>query len=308
MKKTVSFLLIFFLIPSLFACSKAIVYSEETEINTWLKARTEGYTQVQSSSLMDLYAEEEGFKVTLSTGSDMVPKLRVENDALNQTTEEKDLLTVFSGDTEIARATHKNRVFDPYRNSYVRALQVWQKSGTEYRIFLWLYAEDTDFYPIPKLLTPEQYQRILPLVEEYNETQAAEDEADGNKIVDYLGDFLSLYKATYSSEKAENSKGELFYECTGTTAYGDIYRTLFAKLGLSEQNWRNSFRSLGYAGQTLNLQLVYFDLTVGGDAVSLSFAESDTFSTTRWTEQNPFVTYVFCPAFADTEYVTLTEK
>ncbi len=308
MKKNGSLFLIFVLAASLCACSKAIVYQEETAINTWLKERTQGYSQVQSSSLMELYMKEEGFKVSLSTGSDRIPKLKVENDAVDETVEENRILTVSSSAGKIASATHKNSVFDPYRNAYVRSLQVWQKSEREFRVFLWLYAEETDFYPIPKLLTKDQYDQALALVEAYNAQQAEKDELAGNKIINYTGDFISLYQASYGSEKAENPKGDLYYECVGTTIYGDAYRSLFAELGLSEQDWRNSFKSLGYTGQELNLQIVYFDLTVGADAVSLALQTKDVYSTARWMAQNPSFTYAFCPAFAETEYITLTEN
>lgn len=308
MKKTGSLFLIFVLAASLCACSKAIVYQEETEMNGWLKEHTQGYYQVTPSSLMELYIEEEGFKVSLSTGSDMIPKLRVENDAVDDIVEENRILTVTSSDGEIASASHKKRVFDPYRNAYVRALQVWQKSETNFRVFLWLYAEDTDFYPIPKLLTKDQYDQALALVEAYDVEQAEKDELAGKAIVNYTGDFINLYNASYGSEKAENPKGDLYYECVGTTAYGDAYRSLFAKIGLTEQDWRNSFKSLGYTGQELNLQIVYFDLTVGDSAVSLSLQTEDAYSTARWKAQNPAASYAFCPVFAETEYIILTEN
>lgn len=308
MKKIGSLFLIFLLAASLCACSKAIVYQEETAINTWLKERTQGYSQVQSSSLMELYMKEEGFKVSLSTGSDRIPKLRVENDAVDEKVEEERILTVTSKNDELAAASHEKSVFDPYRNAYVPALQVWQKSETEFRVFLWLYAEETDYYPIPKLLTKAQYDRALALVEAYDAEQAKKDELAGNKIINYTGDFINLYKASYGSEKAENPKGDLYYECVGTTDYGDVYRSLFAEVGLSEQDWRNSFKSLGYTGQKLNLQVVYFDLTVGDSAVSLSLQTEDAYSTPRFKEQNPQVSYAFCPAFAETEYITLTEN
>ena len=308
MKKIGSLFLIFVLAASLCACSKAIVYEEEREINGWLKDRTQGYSQISPSSLMNLYTKEEGFKISISTGSDMIPKLQVENDALNKKAEENSLLTVSSGDKEIVSANHKKSFFDPYRNAYVRSLQVWKKSDTQFRVFLWLYAEETDFYPFPKLLTQEQYDRIFALVQEFDAEQAEEDETAGNKVVDYTGDFINLYKASYNSDKAKNPKGELYYECVGTTLYGSTYRSLFSQLGLSEQDWRNSFKELGYTGQELNLQIVYFDLTVGDDAVSLTLQTKDAYSTARWESRNPAVTYTFCPAFAEAEYITLTEN
>ncbi len=294
---------------SLCGCNRAIIYEEETAIQTWLKEKTQGYTQCTPSSRMILTHQKDGFQIRLDTGSDMVAKLTVENDATNQTVQERNLLTVTGPGGLFAAADHANRVFDPYRNSYTRALQVWQKDETTFRIFFWLYGEDTDFYPIPKLLTQDQYRRVLDMVETYNGEKALESEAAGEKIINYTGDFLNLYQAIYVSDKATNPNGTVYYEHTGAaTEHAAIYREMFSRLGLTEQDWRRSFQKLGYTGQKLNLQILYCDLTVGESTVTMTLHTDDGYTSSLLASQNLPLTYSFCPAFASRPDIILNVK
>lgn len=305
MKKSLCLLLVLLMTATLFGCNNAVIYDEETVINRWLKERTQGYVQVSPSSHMVLYKEEEGFKLDLDTGTDMIPTLKLDNDAKNIVTVEKDLLSVTVGEEEFAVATHENRVFDPYRNRYTRALQVWKKDDTTFRIFFWLYGEDTDFYPIPKLLTQEQYAEIIALVEEYNAEKQEESLVANEKIINYTADFMNLYKASYFSDKAKNPDGTIYYECVGTTEYASVYRNLFAELELSEQDWRNSFESLGYTGQKLNLQILYCDLVVNEESVTLTLQTQDGYRSSLLKSKNLAFDYAFCPAFAELDYVNV---
>ena len=295
MKKILSLALVLLTVATLFGCSKAVIYEEETTIHTWLKQRTEGYVQLTPSSLMVLTNREDGYRIELSTGSDMIPELTVKNQKNNTTATEKNLLTVTTDQTLFAQANHKNSVFDPYRNSYTRALQVWKKDESTLRIFLWLHGEYTDFYPIPKLLTQSQYSEMLKLVEDYDAKRAEASKNSGEKIINYTGDFLNLYKSSYFSDKAKNPDGDIYYECVATTEYAAEYRKLFAQLGLSEQDWRKSFEKLGYTGQRLNLQIVYFDLTIGKNGLKITLNTADAFTSALLKSKNLPLEYAFCP-------------
>lgn len=308
MKKILSFFLVFLIAASLFGCNNAIIYDEETTVNGWLKERTRGYVQISPSSHMILFKEEEGFKIGIDTGTDMIPKLKLENDEENTVTIEANMLSATAGEELFSAATHAPRVFDPYRNRYTRAMQVWKKDDATFRIFFWLYGEDTDFYPVPKLLTQEQYTAMTALVEEYNAKKQEESLAANEKIVNYTADFLNLYQGSYYSEKAENPDGNIFYECTGTTEYATVYRDLFSELELSEQDWRNSFASLGYTGQKLNLQIVYCDLSVNDASVDLTLHTEDGYTSAFLKSKNTSLSYVFCPALAELNYVNVKIK
>ncbi len=307
MKKIVSLALVLLTAASLFACTKPVIYDEEAAIHEWLKERTAGYTQVNPSSRMVLFQEEEGFKIRIDTGSDMVPKLTVENDAANTVAVDNSVLTVASGSALYATATHENRVFDPYRNAYTRALQVWQKDEKTFRIFFWLYGADTDFYPFPKLLTEPQYRQMLELVTDYMEQANAKAEVAGEEIINYAGDFMNLYKGYYTTEKAKNPSSNIFYEYVGKpTEYAGIYRSLFTQLGLTEQDWRKSYEDLGYTGQKLDLTIVYCDLTVDDAAVSLALQTKDSYFSHLLAAKNPAFTYTFCPSLSQKEFVKVT--
>ncbi len=308
MKKVLSLTLVLFTVSILFGCSKAVIYEEETTINTWLKQRTEGYVQLTPSSLMVLTNREDGFRIELSTGSDMIPELTVKNRKNNTAGTERNLLTVTTDQTLFAQANHKNSVFDPYRNSYTRALQVWKKDDSTFRIFLWLYGDETDFYPIPKLLTQSQYSEILKLVEAYDAERAETSKNSGEKIINYTGDFLNLYKSSYFSDKAKNPNGDIYYECIGTSEYAAEYRKLFAQLGLSEQAWRKSFETLGYTGQKLNLQIVYFDLVVNKNDLKMTLNTTDAFTSALLKSKNLPLQYSFCPALQEVDGIHVEVK
>ena len=309
MKKILSVLLVLLITTTLLcACNSAVIYEEETAINAWLKQRTQGYGQVSPSSRMILFRADGGFTVRIDTGSDLSPKLTVEDDETNTVVQEKSILTATSDTALYAIADHARRVFDPYKKRYTYSMQVWQKDASTFRIFFWLYGEDTDFYPIPKLLTADQYTEALALVEQYNVEQQAKSEVSGEKIVDYTGDFINLYKAAYFSEKAKNPKGEVYYECVGVTEYASAYRTVFAKMGLSEQDWRNSFEDLGYTGQKLNLQIVYCDVSIGKDTVDMILRTDDAYTSALLKSKNLTLTYSFCPTLKTQDYVNVEIK
>ncbi len=309
MKKLLSLLLLLCLIFSLCGCGNAIVYEEEKTIDTWLKDRTEGYNEWRATSRMVLYQVEEGFKIRIETGSDMVPKLTVENDATNTIGVENTVLTVTSGENLYAAGTHEIRVFDPYRNRYTPAMKVFQKDKNTFRIFFWLYGSDTDFYPLPKLLTQQQYDKILSLVEAYNQEQAEQSDAQGDNPFNYTGEFMSLYKSKYFSDLAKNPEGNIYYEYTEiATENAAAYRNLIAQLELTEQDWRKSYEDLGYTGQKLNLQIVYYDLIVGSDNVSLTLRTDDAYTSPLLQSKGLSLTYAFCPSLKNFDYIQVDVK
>ncbi len=171
MKKILSLALILSICATFFGCSKAIIYEEEAVIHQWLNQRTEGYVQLTPSSQMVLASTQNGIKIDLDTGADMIPELKIKPGKTADSLTENNILTLSEGETVFAKANHKNSVFNPYRNHYTRALQVWKKDDSTFRIFFWLYGNNTDFYPIPQLLTQSQYSEMLKLVEDYDAKQ-----------------------------------------------------------------------------------------------------------------------------------------
>ncbi len=309
MKKALSLILTLLMAAALFGCGNAVIYEEETAVNTWLKERTQGYTQIAPSSRMVLFQEEEGFKIRIDTGSDMIPKLTVENDKTNTVALDNSILTVTAGDGLYAKADHTSSVFDPYKNRYTRAMQVYQKDGTTFRIFFWLYGSATDFYPIPQLLTSDQYDRMLKILEDYTAEKLEETEAVGETNVNYTGDFMALYKSYYFTDKAKNPGGTIFYEYNGTPSeHLLVYRNLFSQLEMTEQDWRKSFEDLGYTGQKLDLQIVYCDLVVGTDTVDLSLQTSDAYTSALLQSKNLTLTYAFCPSLSQQDYIRVEVK
>ncbi len=304
MKKFLALALLLCLTVTLCGCHSAIIYDEEKTVNAWLEERTEGYQTVSPSRRMILTNVEEGFKIRIDTGSDAQPRLTVENDAINTIAVENGILTVTAGDKVYAAADNSNKVFDPYRNAYTSSMKVYQKDENTFRVFFWLYGEDTDFYPLPKLLTEEQYSQMLTVVENYTQTQAQQSELQGEDPFNYSGEFMSLYKGKYFSDLAKNPEGTIYYEATGTTTENAaIYRNLFTSLGLSEQGWRESYENLGYTGQNLNLQIVYFDMVMGTDKVTLTLHTNDAYSSPKLKEANLSLTYGFCPSLQNFDFI-----
>ena len=291
MKKILCLALILLLFASLFGCSKAIIYPEEVETNQWLKERTKGYSQITPSSRMIFYRDGD-VTVRIDTRNNNIPELTVSYERTNTTYTETSLLTATTDTHLFASATHENRVFDPYRNAYTRALQVWQKDENHFRMFFWLYGEYTDFYPIPALLTEKQYTKMVEIVSAYHQQKEAEAYASNGDVINYLGDFLKLYEGTYQSNKATNPKGTLFYQYNGTKSeYLTIYGSLFAQLGLTAQDWRKSFEDLGYAEQKTLLNLIYCDVAIENGEVFLTLNVKDSYRT----ENVPSLSYSFCP-------------
>ena len=281
-------------------CSKPIIYEEEKETTQWLSEKTQGYSLVPTSAMMILTDQENGWKIQINTGSDMVPQLLIKNASNRSEITERSVLTVTTTSSLFAKATHASRVFNPYPNRFNPALQVWQKDATTFRIFFWLYGANTDFYPIPRLLTEKQYQTILGKVTDYNKEQEEKADLSGDRIINYTADFLKLYENTYYSEIAPNPDGDLFYQYTGEASdYMSIYRALFLEMGLSEQDWRKSFQSLGYTEQQTLLHVVYCDLTVEDGKVHMVLNTEDTYSTPSLKEMNLPLKYAFCPTVND---------
>ncbi len=309
MKKILSLFLLLSLTVALCGCGNAIVYEEEKTVDTWLKEHTTGYTEWKSTSRMMLYTVEEGFKISITTGSDRLPKLTVENDATNTVAVENAVLTVTAGEKLYAAANHENRVFDPYRNRYTASMKVFQKDAETFRIFFWLYGEDTDFFPLPKLLTQEQYDKILALVEAYTQEQIQVSETQGEDPFNYTGEFLSLYKSKYFSDLAKNPDGTIYYEFTGVeTENALLYRNLIAQLEMTEQDWRKSYEDLGYTGPKLNLQIVYCDLVIGADKVTFTLRTDDAYTSHLLASKDLALTYAFCPSLTNFDYIQVDVK
>lgn len=293
---------------TLFGCSRPIIYEEEVRTHSWLTQRTEGYTQIDPSSRMILFREDDGFTVKIDTGSDMNPRLTVVNDQTYITAAENSLLTATADQSLFAKATHANRVYDPYKNRYTRALQVYQKDETTFRIFFWLYGSATDFYPVPRLLTEKQYKQMLEIVETYTNEQKAVSEQNGEEPVNYLKDFSTLYKPYYASDVATNPNLGIFYELEGTSEYLSEYRTLFAQLEMTEQDWRASFESLGYTGDQPHFQILYCDLTVEESNLTFALRTDDVYNSKALQAAGTQLTYAFCPSLATYDFITVSQE
>jgi len=310
MKKILSLLLILPLLAGLCACSSGvIIYEEETAIHQWIAQRTEGYTQIAPSSMMYLRKDNSAFTLRIDTGSDTYPRVTVINELKNVTAVDNTMLTVKQGDQLFAQSTHTNRFFDPYSNDYTPTMKVYKKDDYTFRVFFWLYGSNTDFYPIPLLLTAEQFLQAKAQVDAYNQEKYAESADAGDQPFDYSAEFTSLYEAKYFSDKAKNPKGEIYYEYTGAACDNlTVYRNLIRRLGLTEQDWRKSFEDLGYVGQALNLQIVYCDITVGTADISMVLKTSDPFTSQALKAKNPQFTYTFCSSLATYDFIKITQE
>lgn len=308
MKRILALLFLSVFGVTLFGCSRPIIYEEEARTHTWLLQRTEGYTQLEPTSRMILFREDDGFTVKIDTGSDMNPRLTVVNDQTYVTAVENSLLTATADQSLFAQATHSNRVYDPYKNRYTRALQVYQKDETTFRIFFWLYGSATDFYPVPRLLTEKQYNQMLEIVEAYTNEQKAVSDENGTEPINYLKDFMALYKAYYTTDIAANPNLGIFYELVGTSEYLSEYRTLFAQLEMTEQDWRASFESLGYTGDRPVFQILYCDLTVGETDLTFALRTDDVYHSQSLQASGTQLTYSFCPSLASYDFITVTQE
>lgn len=309
MKRILSFFLLFPLLLTFCACSHPIIYPEEETVHKWLTERTDGYSQVSPSSRMVLFSEEDGFTVKIDTGSDMNPRLTIADERTNISAVDNTILSAAVGDRLFATSTHTNRVFDPYRNGYTRAMQVYRKDASTFRIFFWLYGGIGDFYPIPRLLTQAQYEQILKIVEEYTDTEYRKSIENNEVAVNYLEDFSRLYKEKYASDLAPNPNLGVFYECdTPNSDYLSVYTKLFNQMGLSPQEWRESFADLGYVGEKSTLKILYCDLTVGEGTVDIVLKTKDSYTSPLASALSAPWVYTFCPSISLQEFVHITQE
>ena len=111
-----------------------------------------------------LYKDAEGFIVEMRIASGGFPQPEIEYDPTSTKVRESDFVSLWGGDKPFATASNLTRVFHPYQNQYLSAMQVYQKDAKNFRIFLWLYGEDTDDYPIPRLAgkEPHLHLHLLP--------------------------------------------------------------------------------------------------------------------------------------------------
>lgn len=310
LKKILSLVLLGTMAVGLCSCTgKPIIYDEEIAVQQWLTRHTEGYALLQASSRMVLYRDEEGFTVKIDTGTDLIPRITVADEKTNTTAVDNSFLIVTEDASLYAQASHANSVFDPYRNSYTRALKVYKKDDTTFRVFFWLYGSATDFYPIPQLLTSDQYTQMLEKVDAYTWEHYDESMEEQGEAINYTGDFMALYKGQYFSDKATNPNGEIFYQYTGTASeYLSVYEDLFAELGLTQQDWRKSYETLGYTGQRLDLQILYCDINVGTDAVHFTLNTSDAYTSNLLAYRNPKFTYAFCSGMIGKSFVRVEQN
>lgn len=308
MKKTLALLLSAVLLWGLFGCSAPIIYEEEIAAVQWLNERTEGYTALPPNQTR-LYKDEEGFIFHIRSASGGIPRPEIEYDPLSVTVRETDLLTSFVGDTPFATASTLNRVFHPYQNQYNSAMQIFWKDAKTFRVFLWLYAEDTDDYPLPRILNAEQYQSMLELVNAYNDEMYVKHENEGALHVNYVQIFLDSYPGKYISDKVSNPEGVIFYEYNGGAKdYVSEYSSLFAKLNMTQQDWRASYEALGYKGAKPVYQILYFDVAIGNTVIDLTLNTADVYTSPALQEKNLTFTYTFCPELAKQEFMNVTQK
>lgn len=321
MKKILSLLLLAALAGTLFcSCSVPIIYPEEDEARAWLKQRTEGYVKLDDASRW-LRRDENGFLIYFGTSTkSATPFLEVEFDPANVKTRENALVTVYGNGKSHGTVYNTACVFDPYANDYHRSMQVYQKDENTYRVFFWFYYADTDFYPIPKLLTEEQYQQMLTLVNTYTEEEYNASEAAGEQPVNYAGAFLDSYKPVYSSNLVSDPTGAVFYEYTPLSAelekkhYGNntlfviTFHNLLQDLNLSVQDWRESFEDLGYGEYAPYYQIFYFDLTIGDSVTSLDLKTSDVYFSPALHKTGILFHYDFCPELAKQSFMRVTKS
>ena len=324
MKKTLALLLLFVLTASLLcSCSAPIIYPEENEVRQWLKERTAGYENLGDKADSEeekrtfwLYKDDAGFLIYLSTSTtNATPFLEIEYDPISQTVRENSLITVNS-------STFKNqkKVFDPYANDYHYSMQVYRKGEKNFRIFFWVYQESTDFYPLPKLLTEEQYQDMLAKVTAEHEKLMQESDAEGTEPVNYVGAFLDAYKATYTSDLVTKPNGKVFYEFSrwskeslernngNESLFASNFQLWFNALGFSVQDWRESFQELGYENYNPKYQVLYMDITVGETITELTLKTSDRYLSPALRSQNMNFSYEFCPELAKQSFLRVTKS
>ena len=321
MKKFLSLLLVTVLTATLFcSCSVPIIYPEEDEARAWLKQRTEGYEKVENSALW-LRRDENGFLIYLATSTkSATPFLEVEYDPANTEARENALVTVYGNGQSHGTVYNTQCVFDPYANTYRNSMQVYKKDENTYRFFFWFYYADTDFYPIPKLLTEEQYQQMLTLVNTYTEEEYTASEDAGEQPVNYAGAFLDSYKAVYTSDLVADPTGDVFYEYTPLSQelqdkhYGSnslfvvTFHNLFQDLNLSVQDWRESFEDLGYGEYAPYYQIFYFDLTIGDSVTSMDLKSSDVYFSPALHKTGILFHYDFCPELAKQSFMRVTQS
>ena len=308
MKKILALCLAAVFLTGLWGCSAPILYDEELAALRWVEEHTEGYTKLADNQ-RKIYKDSEGFIFNFRVLSGGIPQPQIEYDPTSTTVTEEIFLTASVNGEVFASASSLNRVFHPYRNTYESAMQIYRKDDSHFRIFLWLYGEDTDFYPIPRLLTQEQYEAMLPLIRIYNEEKYVESENDFREPINYEEIFLNAYEGTYLSEKVTNPDGVMFYEYNGTAdEYTSDFATVFSQLNLTEQDWREAYESLGYTGTKSVYQILYFDVAVGNTIMDLTLYSSDVYTSPALQEKNLTFTYDFCPTLAKQEFMNVTQQ
>ncbi|MBP3300378.1 MAG: hypothetical protein J6M34_02590 [Clostridia bacterium] len=321
MKKILSLLLLSVFAVTLFcSCSAPVIYPEEDAARKWLKERTVGYEKLENGATW-LRKDAQGFLVYLATSSQSAkPFLEVEYDPSNVKTRDSALITVYGNGQSHGAVYNTNCVFDPYANDYHHSMQVYRKDEDTYRIFFWFYYADTDFYPIPKLLTEEQYQQMLTIVNAYTDEQYQISENAGEKPINYAGAFLDSYKATYASDLVSDPTGSVFYEYAplskelqdkhgGNNSYFVVtFHNLFQDLNLSVQDWRDSFASLGYGEYRPAYQILYFDLTIGSSVIGMDLKTSDVYFSPALQDSGIIFNYDFCPELAKQSFMRVTKS
>lgn len=316
MKRIFALSLSLILILSLCACSRPILYEEETAANAWLQEKTKGYTLVPNASYMRLHVDPEGFTVEMDTGSNGIPVLSVDDDVSNiiaserdQETSEGSMLTASTSSGLFARAVNEYCVFNPYSNAYEPSVRVYQKDAKTFRIFFWLNADTSDFYPIPKILTREQYDAVLKELNVYNEEEYDKNTAQGLTPFNYVKEFMDIYEQKYTSDLITNPEGTLFYQYNGAeSANLLLYRDFIQDLGLSEQDWRACYQELGYVGPRPVYQIIYCDMVIGDTSIDLTLNTQDVYNSPAMKDTHMKLIYTFCPALASQPFMNVTQK
>lgn len=324
MKRILTLFLLFTMIVSLAGCSGIVVYEEENAARAWVAERTKGYRRLYSpSATFDLYSDPEGFDIQLDAitypgenGNYESPLLKIDDDVSNSGqimetvdgTSEGSLLSLTSQIGFFGRAICDACIFDPYSNSYDQAMQVYQKDDRTFRIFCWIGAEVTDFYPIPRIMTKDMYEKTYKLVEDYTEEKLQESMDEGEAAFNYAAEFADIYKPVTSSDKVENPKGKTFYLLSKGSENLNTYASLFQSLEYSVQELREIFDGLGYRGPQTAYTIVYFDLVVTDTTVNLTLCESDTYRSPALQKLGYNFTYSFCPTLSRYDFMKITRS
>ncbi len=301
------------------ACSSATVYPEEKEINSYVNEMTKGYTQYPENPTLKaytLYEVEKVLTVKLKQGLNSAPSFEITTGKNKKKTNETEIISVYATvdgvKTKYGSASALSQYFDPYRNTYVPCMRVYQKDEKNFRALFFIINENSDFFPFYLAFTEEGYQQALMGVVDYvkklERTFSSYDEE--TQIPDYLTEFKSMFiKASDYKDAVELTYGEKFKNLQETNAYvlyalGPNYITFIDEIfpqyaSIDMQYMRSEYEKLGYTGYNPNIIIVTADITVSEDGTSVSVTMNDNvYYSAAAKASGAEYTFEFCPTLS----------